>query len=150
MYHRTQRGRLLLILAVVGAVVMAGVLVAVRRPVVLLALLPIVAVAAVFSRMTIELDETELRHHFGLGVWLKRVPLSDVVDATRATSHWLEGWGVRITPRGMLYNVAGTDAVEIRLRSGRRFRLGTDEADVLLAALRQAGVPTALTAQDST
>jgi hypothetical protein len=144
-YHHTQRGRLQLILAVVGAVVMAGVLAAARQPAVLLAMPPIIGIVAVFSRMTIELDQTELRHHFALGVWHKRVPLSDVVDATRTSSHWLEGWGIRITPRGMLYNVAGTDAVELQLRSGRRFRLGTDEPDVLLAALRQAGVPTGAT-----
>jgi len=142
-YHHTQHGRLLVALAVAGGVVMAGALAAAHQPLVVLALLPILGIVGVFSRMTIELDETELRHHFGLGVWRKRVPLSDVVDATRTSSHWLEGWGIRITPRGMLYNVAGTDAVEIRLRSGRRFRLGTDEPDVLLAALRQAGVLTA-------
>jgi hypothetical protein len=142
LYHHTQRGRLPLTLAVVGAVVMAAVLVTAHEPAVLIALLPILALTAVFSTLTIELDETELRHHFGLGVWTKRVPLTDVADATRTTSSWLEGWGIRITTRGMLYNVSGTDAVEIRLRSGRRFRLGTDEPDVLLAALRQAGVPT--------
>jgi hypothetical protein len=145
LYHHTQRGRLLPILAVVGALVIAGVLAAAHQPLVILTLLPILGIVGVFSTMTIELDETELRHHFGLGVWHKRVPLSEVVDATRTTSYWLEGWGIRITMRGMLYNVAGTDAVEIRLRSGRRFRLGTDEPDVLLAALRQAGVPTGMT-----
>ena len=143
LYHHTQRGRLLPILTVVGSLVMAGALAAAHQPLVSLALLPILAIVGVFSRMTIELDETELRHHFGLGVWRKRVPLADVVDATRTSSSWLEGWGIRVTMRGMLYNVAGTDAVEIQLRSGRRFRLGTDEPEVLLAALRQAGVATA-------
>ena len=117
-------------------------LLAVDRPVFLLTLLPLVALAAVLATLTIEVDETELRHHFGLGFWRKRVPLDEIVDATRTTSTWIEGWGIRLTFRGMLYNVSGTDAVEFRLRSGRRFRLGTDEPDVLLAALRQAGVPT--------
>ena len=42
----------------------------------------------------------------------------------------------RVTMRGMLYNVSGRDAVEIRLDTGRRFRLGTDDPDGLVAALR--------------
>jgi hypothetical protein len=36
----------------------------------------------------------------------------------------------------MLYNVSGTNAVEIKLRSGRRFRIGTDEPEALARALR--------------
>jgi hypothetical protein len=47
----------------------------------------------------------------------------------------MEGWGIRITTRGMLYNVSGRDAVEIRLDDGRRFRLGTDDPNGLVAAL---------------
>jgi len=41
----------------------------------------------------------------------------------------------------MLYDVAGTRAVEIRLRSGERFRFGTDEPEKLIAAIRAGGVP---------
>jgi hypothetical protein len=40
----------------------------------------------------------------------------------------------------MLYNVSGTDAVEIELRSGRRFRIGTDEPKVLAQAIQTATV----------
>jgi hypothetical protein len=40
----------------------------------------------------------------------------------------------------MLYDVAGTKSVEVRLRSGTRFRLGTDEPEKLLAVLHAAGV----------
>jgi hypothetical protein len=36
----------------------------------------------------------------------------------------------------MLYNVSGRDAVEIQLDDGRRFRLGTDDPEGLVAALR--------------
>jgi hypothetical protein len=38
----------------------------------------------------------------------------------------------------MLYNVSGMDAVEIHLRSGQHFRIGTDEPELLAAALRMA------------
>jgi hypothetical protein len=51
---------------------------------------------------------------------------------------WWEGWGIRITARGMLYDVQGFGAVEFRLRSGERFRLGSDEPEALLRAGRAA------------
>lgn len=60
----------------------------------------------------------------------------DWSDAEVARSRWWEGWGIRITPRGMLYNVSGTDAVEINLRSGQRLWIGTDEPEALAQALR--------------
>lgn len=98
----------------------------------------VIAVGVVFSSLTIEVNEGELRSHFGPGVWRKRFPLPAIAAAAPTTSRWWEGWGIRITPRGMLYNVSGTRAVEVVLRSGDRFRLGTDEPDALAAAIAAA------------
>ena len=143
-YHHTQVGRLMPALTVGAvAIVVVSVAVAARSVFVLLPLLLVALIAMVFSTMTIEVINGELRHHFSFGFWLKRVQLDEIESAAAATSSWIEGWGIRATFRGMLYNVSGTRAVEVRLRSGRQFRLGTDEPEVLLAALRQAGVPTA-------
>jgi hypothetical protein len=89
-----------------------------------------------FSTFTVEIGDGELRFHFGAGFWRKRFALADIVSVDATQSSWWEGWGIRITPRGMLYNVSGTDAVEIVLRSGQRLRIGTDEPEVLVAALR--------------
>jgi hypothetical protein len=98
----------------------------------------LLGVAWLFSSLTIEIRAGELRSHFGPGFWRKRVPLAEIADAELAPSRWWEGWGIRHTTRGWLYNVAGTGAVEVRLRSGGRFRLGTDEPDALRDAIRGA------------
>ena len=50
--------------------------------------------------------------------------------------NYLEGWGIHLSRFGWLYNVSGFDAVAITLVSGKRFALGTDEPQALLAALR--------------
>jgi len=91
-----------------------------------------------FSSLTVEVSDGELRFHFGPGFWRKRFALSEIVGADVTRSSAWEGWGIRITPRGMLYNVSGKEAVEVHLRSGQRFRIGTDEAEVLAEALRRA------------
>jgi hypothetical protein len=48
------------------------------------------------------------------------------------------GWGIHYYGKGWLYNVAGLDAVEIRLTSGRRLRIGTDEPEVPCEAISRA------------
>ena len=92
-------------------------------------------VGVLFSTLTIEVRDGVLRYYFGPGLWSKRVPLSEIAEASPSRSRWYDGIGIRITPRGMLYNVTTGPAVEIRLFSGRRFRLGTDQQAQLLAAL---------------
>jgi hypothetical protein len=101
-------------------------------------LLVILLGSLLFSSLTITIGDGALMSHFGFGFWRKRFPLTDIADAAAATSSWVEGWGIRATPNGMLYNVSGTRAVEVHLRSGSRFRLGSDEPDDLLRALKAA------------
>ena len=98
--------------------------------------------ALLFSSLTVQIRDGELRFHFGPGFWRKRFLLTEVTGADVTRSSWWEGWGIRITPRGMLYNVSGIDAVKITLRSGQNFRIGTDEPEELAQALRMAiGAP---------
>jgi hypothetical protein len=35
------------------------------------------------------------------------------------------GWGIRLTPRGWLFNVSGLDAVELTMTTGKHYRIGT-------------------------
>jgi len=46
-------------------------------------------------------------------------------------NQWWWGWGIRLIPGGWLYNVSGLDAVELKMKNGRIFRIGTDEAQRL-------------------
>ena len=103
----------------------------------LVALLAATVIVA-FGSLTVAVDHAELRWHFGPGVWRKRVPLSDIqsVEVTR-TRFW-DGWAIRWTRRGWLYNVAGLDAVLVRRRDGKAVLIGSDEAQRLAAALEGA------------
>lgn len=101
----------------------------------LLGALVALVVAILFGSMTIEVKDDALRYHFGPRTFGKVIPLRDVAAAVPASSKWWEGIGIRITPQGMLYTVAIGPAVEVRLLSGKRFRLGTDQQAALLDAL---------------
>jgi hypothetical protein len=41
-----------------------------------------------------------------------------------------------LTGNGWLYNVSGWEAVEVRFKNGKRFRLGSDEAKKLVEIIR--------------
>jgi hypothetical protein len=144
MYRHTQIGYLTLIVLLVAAL---GIFALGPRSPLLVTLSVAVLLlisAALFSSLTVQISDGELRFHFGPGFWRKRFPLTEIAAAGVTRSLWWEGWGIRITPRGMLYNISGTAAVEIALRSGQHFRIGTDEPEALAQAVRMAiGAPTA-------
>ena len=50
---------------------------------------------------------------------------------------WYTGWGIRLGPGYVLWNVSGRGAVELDLASGRRFRVGTDEPAALVSAIER-------------
>ncbi|MBC8202190.1 MAG: hypothetical protein H8E86_09100 [Planctomycetes bacterium] len=88
-----------------------------------------------FGSLTVEVSGEELRHSFGPGFWKKKYLLSDIEKVETVRNSWIYGWGIRLTPHGWLYNVSGLDAVEITLRSGRKFRIGSDDTSNLVSTL---------------
>jgi hypothetical protein len=74
---------------------------------------------------------------FALGIMPKRIPLTDITRVEYAPSSWFEGWGIRLTTRGWLYNVSGFGAVEFTMKDGNRMRFGSDDSSNLIAAVEQ-------------
>ncbi len=138
MYKHTQVGYLILIVMFVAALGIFALGPRSPLPVTVIVAVLLLVSAVLFSSLTVEIGDEELRFHFGPGFWRKRFALADIAAADVTRSSWWEGWGIRITPRGTLYNVSGTDAVEIKLQSGQRLRIGTDEPEVLAQAIRMA------------
>lgn len=143
-YRHTQVGWTLIVLvtaAVVAeitvvAVVAAGDVFALAVSGALAAVLAVVIV--LFSTLTIVVDDAAVWLSFGLGSLRREVSLEEITAASRVRNSWWSGFGVRVIPRGRLYNVGGLDAVELELDNGRVVRLGTDEPAVLLAAVQAA------------
>lgn len=91
-----------------------------------------VALLLVFGSLTIELDAHMIEWRFGLlGKPRWRMPLDNIASVELARTSWLEGWGIRHTREGMLYNAHGFGAIRLRLKNGRSLRLGSDEPEHL-------------------
>ena len=47
-------------------------------------------------------------------------------------SAWYHGWGIRIIPNGTLYNISGTDGVELKFNDMNTIiRIGTKDSATL-------------------
>ncbi len=101
---------------------------------------PLLLIAfAAFDGLTIRIDGQALSWRFGhLGYPRGRVALADIAAAAVTRTTFWEGWGIRYTRRGWLFNVSGFDAVLIRKTDGKTFLLGTDEPRRLVAAIADA------------
>jgi hypothetical protein len=91
-----------------------------------------------FPTLTAVVQGDRLCCFFGLGLIRREIPVSDILSVAVVRNPWSYGVGLRLIPGGWLWNVSGADAVELRLRDGRRFRIGTDEPSVLREAIANA------------
>lgn len=135
-YEHRQVGRLIRVLLLAGAVVPAALAAVAPAPTPLLMVVVLAPLAALcFSTLTIRVTDRALEWAFGCFV-RRSVPVAEVLGAEATRTRWYEGLGIHWTRRGWLYNVAGCDAVLVRLKSGRQVLLGTDEPEALAAAIR--------------
>jgi hypothetical protein len=100
------------------------------------ALVVLIAVAILFSSLTVEVSDDELRWRFGPGLWTHRLPLGDIETVAVVRNHWWNGFGIRMASGFRLYNVSGLDAVELHLKSNEIRRIGTDDPQGLANALQ--------------
>lgn len=136
LYRHTQPGWVVLATTVPAGLLALGVAATSRDALPLgIVAAVILAAAALFSALTVQVDADHLSARFGPGPIRRRIALSDVRAATVVSNPWWYGWGLRLIPGGTLYNVSGLSAVELVLRDGGVWRVGTDEPEALLAAV---------------
>jgi len=97
------------------------------------------SVATLMGTLTVEVDDSLVRLRFGVGLIRKSFRLDEIATCQPVRNRWWWGWGIRLIPGGWLYNVSGLDAVELGMKNGKLFRIGTDEprqlADIIQSKL---------------
>jgi hypothetical protein len=99
----------------------------------------IIFILASFSALTVTINEQFLHIRFGWGIFSKKFLLSEIATVKSVKNRWYYGWGIRfwLWSKMWIYNVSGFDAVELTLKNGRVYRIGTDEPDKLEASIKQ-------------
>lgn len=97
----------------------------------------VLIILASFTTLQTRIDETHLHIKFGYGIFQKKFSLSDIVSAKTVKNKWYYGWGIKLWlwPKMWIYSISGFDAVEIQLKKGKVYRIGTDDVEGLAKEL---------------
>ena len=141
-YEHTQVGYLIIV-TIAAAMTAIGILLATSGiNVIAIAVLVVLASALVlFPSLTVTISGEELIVQLGPGAIRKRFRLNDIQSCQAIRIPWYYGWGLRLTPRGMLFRVSGFQAVHIKLTSGKEYVIGTDVPQELEEAINQSTSP---------
>jgi len=91
-----------------------------------------------FLSLTVEIENSTLECRLGIGIIRKTIQLTRVREAQRVRLPWYAGWGVRWIPgQYIIWRVSGLEAVELVMIDGSRFRIGTDQPEELVQAIRK-------------
>jgi hypothetical protein len=93
----------------------------------------ILFILASFVPLQIVIDGKYLRIKFNFGIYQKKFSLNEIVYVKTVKNHWHYGWGIRrwLWPKMWIYHVSRFDAVEIKLKNGKTYRIGTDKPEML-------------------
>ena len=87
--------------------------------------LTIILIYSLFYGMTTRITADSVRLSFGIGLIRKTIQLSQIISLEIVKNPWYFGWGVRFIPKGMLYNITGTAAIELRfMHANKVVRIG--------------------------
>ena len=93
-------------------------------------------VGTLFWGLTVEVNKAIIRLSFGFGIIHRSIPRERIATVTQVRNRWWYNFGIRWTPHGWMWNISGLDAVELTYHNGKKFRIGTDEPEALLEALK--------------
>ena len=135
-YRHTQIGYLLITLYSIAILFLGYFNIMTNfHPLALIGLIIVLMVLGTFARLTVTVDDQMIRIQFGVKIIRKNFPLKEIEAYRVVKNPWYYGWGIRFTPRGWLFNVSGFSAIELQMKNGKRYRIGTDDPDNLAAAL---------------
>ena len=84
-----------------------------------------------FSLLTVTGYTDHLEMKFGIGLIRKRFYYKDIQSCSAQKTPLYYGWGVRSIPGGWLYNVSGTWSVQLDMKNGKMYRVGSPEPQKL-------------------
>ncbi len=93
-----------------------------------------------FSTLNVSIDESYIKVKFGYGIFQKKILLQEISSIKTVKNKWYYGFGIRLWlwPTMWIFNVSGLDAVELTMKNGKIYRIGTDEPAELNSAIKQA------------
>ena len=97
-----------------------------------------ILIYSLFYGMKTEVDEKSIRISYGIGLIRKTIKLANVKGVSIVSNPWYYGWGIRLIPNGWLYNISGSNGVELTFKdTSRVIRIGSANASALNKAISE-------------
>ncbi len=145
LYEHTQIGYLIWIIFLAVFLIFSFIFITITIQVgfilpILIFMILILFVLISFSSLNVTLDRNYLTIKFGYGLYKKKFLIKSIKSVKTVRNHWYYGWGIRVWfhPYRIIYNVSGLDAVEIILKTGQIYAIGTDKPKELEKAISKA------------
>ncbi len=137
-YENSQTGYIIIAVIVIALLVILSTLsleqIALHQYLIIVTL---VIGLVLFYKLTVRVDRGIITCSFGQGMISKRILAKELSSCQVVKTHWYEGQGIRLTSRGWMYNVGGTKAVELTYKSGKKFLIGSNEAETLCEVITE-------------
>ncbi len=94
----------------------------------------------IFFNLTIFIQDRTIHAKYGIGLIHIKIRVDELHEASIVKTPWWYGWGIRVTPQGMLYNIYGKQAVKIKYTGKGKTKtvmLGSAEPEKLLEKVNQ-------------
>ncbi len=92
----------------------------------------------VFYGMTIIVTDKQLILKFGIGLFTKKIDLSTISSVEIKKFPLIYGYGIRLIPNGILYNVSGRYAIELKRTNKKSvLQIGSNDCENLKAIIEE-------------
>jgi len=94
----------------------------------------ILGIIASFSSLNVKIDNKYLKIKFGFGIFRKKIYLKNIANVKTVKNRWYYGWGIRYIfwpHKTWIFNISGFDAIEIKTKNNKFYRIGSDDVEKL-------------------
>jgi hypothetical protein len=88
-----------------------------------------------FATLTVQVSDQAITLRFGIGLIRKSFLLKEVQAYRAVRNPWYYAWGIHAIPGGWIFNVSGWEAIELEMKNGKKYRIGTDDVQGLANAV---------------
>jgi len=79
-----------------------------------------------FYGLTVTVDSRNIKISFGIGLVSKTIAIASIKSIEMVKNPWYYGWGIRLIPKGWLYNISGSHGIELTFIDKKRvIRIGS-------------------------
>jgi hypothetical protein len=89
-----------------------------------------------FYKLTIVIDSEKITAAFGIGFLKKTMKLNEIKSIENYKIPWYTGIGIRLTPKGWLWNVKTGNAILLKSKT-KTFLVGSNEVEKLIKIVNE-------------